>query len=105
MNPGSLVHMPVDGPHRDLELFGQVNRSPAVLRHVTDLPDLLRGQFVIALRTFLEGGEILSGDQPIPADLDGRQSSSPNEGQHTLGGDPQDLTGFLSGEVIHRAQS
>ncbi len=97
--------MPIDGPDRDLELSGQFHRCPAIPCHVSDLPDLLRGQFEIPLRAFLEFLQILSGDQPIPADLAGRQSSSPNESQHTLGGDVQDLSNLLGREVLHRAQS
>lgn len=100
-----LVHMPVNGSHRDLELSGQFHRRFSILRHVTDLPDLLRAQFEIPLRTSLEFHKILPGDQPVPAHLGSGQSSLTNEGKHTLGGNVQDLAGLLGGEMIHRQQS
>lgn len=100
-----LVHMAVDGSHRDLEFAGQFHRRRAILRHVADRPDLLRVQFEIPLWTLFEFLKILSGDQPVAADLGRRKASIPNEGQHTLGADAQQVPGLLGGEMIHDQQS
>lgn len=100
-----LVHMAVDGSHRDLEFAGQFHRRGAILRHVADRPDLFRVQFEIPLRTLLEFLKILPGDQPVAANLDGGQASIPDERQHPLGADAQQIPGLLGGEMIHDWQS
>jgi len=82
-----LIHMPIDGPHRYLELLCQIRGCLPFLGHVSNFLDLVRRQLIVALRTFLEFVQIVHGDQPIPADLDCRQPSMVNQGKYALGGD------------------
>lgn len=105
MTMNLFIHMSVDGSHRDLEFTRQLQGRRAIFRHVADRADLLRIQFEIPLRTFLKLFKILPGDQPVAADLGGRQASLPDERQHPLGADAQEFAGLLGGEVIHTWQS
>ena len=96
-----LVHMPIDGSHRDLKFLCQFQGRPAILGHVSDFLDLVRCQLIVSLRAFLKFFQILHGDQPIPAKFNGGQSSVFNQGKYALRSNAQDFTGLLGGELIH----
>lgn len=96
-----LIHVPVDGPHGDFELLRQFQGCLAILGHVSDFPDLVRGQLVVSLRTFLEFFQIPHGDQPVPAKLNGRKPFISNQNKHALRSNAQDFTGLSGGEIIH----
>lgn len=100
-----LVHMPVDRSHGYIEFLRQIERRFPILSHITNLLDLVRCELVIALRTFFEALQILHGDQPVPADLDGRQAFITNEGKYALWRNAQDFTGLLRCEKVHGNES